>query len=185
MKNVILALLVAITLLKQTSYGGGEIVIIGKDNNGNRVVPPPIIVEAGQVLRVTRYAAFGIASIGTSTPMSAAQFKFTYVTDTFQIEDSLGQSLVLPGPGTLTISLNASEQKFSEGWKENSGIVFAYEITPLQVSPDKTIVIPADSPGGTISLEMSSDLTNWTPATLGTYSSPVTHLFFRLKLEGQ
>ena len=48
---------------------------------------------------------------------------------------------------------------------------------------NKTIIIPAGSKGGSLDLEMSTDLVNWTPTIPGTYTSPTNNLFFRLYLK--
>ncbi len=183
-KSIVLILLAALMLGTRNTRAGEALLIIGKDNEGKQIVPKPIVVEAGQVFKTTYKRAFGFSNVSQSTALTTRDFRFTYVSEMFRMEGSLYDLDVLPGPGVLTIDV-WDEQRFSELWGKNSGMVLGYQITPVQVSPESTLIIPANSPGGTISLEMSSDLTNWTPATLGTYSSPVSHLFFRMKLEGQ
>ncbi len=66
---------------------------------------------------------------GFTGEVSLTCFKFIYVAGTFRIAETLDKLGVLPGPGVLTIDIACNEQRFVELWRNNSGMVFGYEIT--------------------------------------------------------
>ena len=122
--------LVGTPILERRAPATGGLFLIGKDDQGNRILPPSISVASGEVFTVTQKRVFGQSTMtGFTAEVSLTYFKFMYVTGTFRIEETLDKLGVLPGPGVLTIDIASNEQRFTELWRNNSGIVFGYEIT--------------------------------------------------------
>ena len=57
------------------------------------------------------------------------------------------------------------------------------KITPDQYPPDRTVVVPGGPGGATVTMECSTNLVNWVPATSGVYTNLPGVKFFRIKLD--
>lgn len=57
------------------------------------------------------------------------------------------------------------------------------KVEPATFPPDRTLVVPADTGGANISLEVSTNLVHWTTATPGAYTNLQSHMFFRIRAE--
>ena len=96
-----------------------------------------------------------------------------------RVHYSLGSAAGLPqftvaGPTTITLV-----QRNLTG---ESMALLTLEIGPSHFPPDKTLVIP-EGGGANIALECSTNLIDWTSATLGVYTNQPSNKFFRLKAE--
>ena len=81
--------------------------------------------------------------------------------------------------GPATISLESSPDHWNDSIQ--TGYV-TFDARPESFPPDKTIVIP-EGGGANIALECSTNLIDWTAASLGVYTNQPTVKFFRLKAE--
>lgn len=80
------------------------------------------------------------------------------------------EPLIVVGPATL---------HFSAG---GDPICCTFRLGPEQFPPDKTIVIP-EGGGANITMECSTNLIDWTSASLGVYTNIPANKFFRLRAE--
>ena len=64
-----------------------------------------------------------------------------------------------------------------------SGGMATLKITPDQYPPDRTVVVPGGPGGATVTMECSTNLVNWVPATSGVYTNLPGVKFFRIKLD--
>lgn len=79
---------------------------------------------------------------------------------------------VVAGPATLSmVSVNG-----------NPGFC-TVKITPESFPPDKTIIVLPGTGGGNITMECSTNLIQWTPASNGVYTNLSEARFFRIRLD--
>ena len=64
-----------------------------------------------------------------------------------------------------------------------TGGMATLKITPDQYPPDRTVVVPGGPGGATVTMECSTNLVNWVPATSGVYTNLPGVKFFRIKLD--
>lgn len=80
--------------------------------------------------------------------------------------------------GPATLRLVSSNLSPGQGYQSFCTI----EITPESFPPDKTIVIPQGD-GANITMECSTNLIDWSTASLGVYTNVPSVKFFRLRAE--
>lgn len=186
MKSLLVVLAIGLSLWPSSVLSAEILQLLGKDNAGSRVVPTNSMTIVSNEVLLFNGSPEIFGSIRTGSPIQPYMFGYIFTKDTFRIQGTLDRPRSFPGPGELQLVLlvnpSGDTTAFSE-WSNNSGAFVRLTSSLQNYPPDKSIIIPAGSPGGRISLELSSDLLAWSPAPLGTYTAPTNHLFFRLKLE--
>jgi hypothetical protein len=186
MKRHVALLIIIVPLLVRPTHSAEMLFLMGKDAAGNKIVPTnTITIPTNEVLLFNGVPEiFGMQVSGS--PLASHFFGYVFVKDSFRIQGTFDRSRSFPGPGELSFVLNLCDSCGTPSFSTlntNSGAFIRLTSSLQNYPPDKSIIIPAGSPGGRISLEMSSDLLAWSPAPLGSYTSPTNHLFFRLKVE--
>jgi hypothetical protein len=89
---------------------------------------------------------------------------------------SRDENIVIAGPAVLRLY----------HFGQNSAKAFCtFEVRPVSFPPDRTLLVPPGTNRVAVSLESSTNLLQWIPATNGIYGSPTDAMFFRIRAQAQ
>ena len=91
--------------------------------------------------------------------------------DMFNLNDNPRRPVIVSGPAVIDVHCY--------GYKA----LFTFKITSEAFPVDRTLVLSSDSPGANISLQVSTDLVNWTATTNGLYTGTNGAKFFRIRAD--
>ena len=147
--------------------------------------------QSSAQLQIESYEAFRVVSSKLDSPW----FKMTVTKEsrefTFTSEDFNGRNggyffippkpVIFSGPATIQLSITSGVGV--GGGTLTVPISITVEITPQSFPPDKTILVPPGTNQVAITLECSTNLVQWSPATNGVYGPMPEAKFFRIKAQ--
>jgi len=111
----------------------------------------------------------GVAYVRELNP-SAALARIEVMKDGLTIQAT--STSIVAGPASIRLLLDGPGQAF-----------LTVKVTPGPAPPDKAMIIPAGPGGAVITLECSTNLVNWTPASSGVYTNLPAAKFFRIRTD--
>ena len=84
------------------------------------------------------------------------------------------EPLIIVGPAVIRLMSRERTQRYA---------LCTFKITPESYPPDKAIIVLPGTNGASITLECSTNLANWLPATNGIYNNLNEARFFRIRTD--